>query len=123
MVTQEERWTLENARNAGSFIEGPNKVQLSHVVPNIEASWKSLSKEEQYGVFRQLEELQRKDWKELSVDEKKAGKCLLSPATQPRRAHARIGSLDARSSRVNRAAPRATKPGRQLEPSKALRTA
>ncbi|GAK67140.1 cytochrome c oxidase subunit V [Moesziomyces antarcticus] len=72
MVTQEERWTLENARNAGSFIEGPNKVQLSHVVPNIEASWKSLSKEEQYGVFRQLEELQRKDWKELSVDEKKA---------------------------------------------------
>ncbi|GAC97765.1 cytochrome c oxidase subunit V [Pseudozyma hubeiensis SY62] len=72
MVTQEERWTLENARNAGAFIEGPNKVQLSHVVPNIEASWKGLSKEEQYGVFRQLEELQRKDWKELSVDEKKA---------------------------------------------------
>ncbi|SPO30166.1 probable cytochrome-c oxidase chain V precursor [Ustilago trichophora] len=72
MVTQEERWTLETARNAGSFIEGPNKVQLSHVVPNIEASWKTLSKEEQYGIFRQLEELQRKDWKELSVDEKKA---------------------------------------------------
>ena len=74
LVTQEERWTLETARNAGAFIEGPNKVQLSHVVPNIEASWKTLSKEEQYGVFRQLEELQRKDWKELSLDEKKAGK-------------------------------------------------
>ena len=74
MVTQEERWTLETARQAGSYIEGPNKVQLSHVVPNIEASWKTLSKEEQYGVFRQLEELQRKDWKELSVGEKKAGK-------------------------------------------------
>ncbi|KIS66471.1 putative cytochrome-c oxidase chain V precursor [Mycosarcoma maydis] len=72
LVTQEERWTLETARNAGAFIEGPNKVQLSHVVPNIEASWKTLSKEEQYGVFRQLEELQRKDWKELSLDEKKA---------------------------------------------------
>lgn len=76
MVTQQERWTLETARNAGSYIEGPNKVQLSNVVPNIEASWKSLSKEEQYGVFRQLEELQRKDWKELSIDEKKAGKYL-----------------------------------------------
>lgn len=74
MVTQEERWTLETARNAGSYIEGPSKVELSHVVPNIEASWKTLSKEEQYGVFRQLEELQRKDWKELSVDQKKAGK-------------------------------------------------
>ncbi len=75
MVTKEERWTLEDARNAGgSFIEGPNKVQLNQVVPNIEASWKTLSKEEQYGVFRQLEELQRKDWKELNVDEKKAGK-------------------------------------------------
>ncbi|PWY99246.1 COX4-domain-containing protein [Testicularia cyperi] len=72
MVTQEERWTLETARNAGAFIEGPNKVQLKQVIPNIEASWKTLSKEEQYGVFRQLEELQRKDWKELSVDEKKA---------------------------------------------------
>ncbi|SPC64877.1 probable cytochrome-c oxidase chain V precursor [Ustilago sp. UG-2017b] len=72
MVTQQERWTLETARNAGSYIEGPNKVQLSNVVPNIEANWKSLSKEEQYGVFRQLEELQRKDWKELSIDEKKA---------------------------------------------------
>ncbi|EPQ27294.1 uncharacterized protein PFL1_05217 [Pseudozyma flocculosa PF-1] len=72
MVTKEERWTHETARSAGSFIEGPNKLQLSQVVPNIEASWKNLSKEEQYGVFRQLEELQRKDWKELSVDEKKA---------------------------------------------------
>ncbi|PWN53298.1 putative cytochrome-c oxidase chain V precursor [Violaceomyces palustris] len=72
MVTKEERWTPETARNAASYIEGPNKVELANVVPNIEATWKSLSKEEQYGVFRQLEEVQRKDWKELSIDEKKA---------------------------------------------------
>ncbi|CDW99883.1 hypothetical protein [Sporisorium scitamineum] len=85
MVTQEERWTLETARNAGAFIEGPNKVQLSHIVPNIEASWKTLSKEEQYGVFRQLEELQRKDWKELSLDEKKAEWPLGLPVNQPNR--------------------------------------
>lgn len=74
MVTKEETWTLETARNAAAYIDGPNKVQLSEVVPNIEASWKTLSKEQQYAVFRQLEELQRKDWKDLSVNEKKAGK-------------------------------------------------
>lgn len=32
-----------------------------------------MSKVEQYAVYRQLEEIQRKDWKELSLDEKKAG--------------------------------------------------
>jgi cytochrome c oxidase subunit 4 len=77
MVTKDEQWTLETARNAAQYIEGPNKIQLSHVIPNIEAGWKNLSKEEQYGVYRQLEELQKKDWKELSIDEKKAGKHLL----------------------------------------------
>ncbi|PWN18010.1 hypothetical protein BCV69DRAFT_285608 [Microstroma glucosiphilum] len=34
-----------------------------------------MSKVEQYAVYRQLEEIQRKDWKELSLDEKKAGEC------------------------------------------------
>ncbi|KAK1926533.1 cytochrome c oxidase subunit V [Papiliotrema laurentii] len=39
---------------------------------NIEASWKDLSAEEQYEIHQQLRELQKKDWKELTVDEKKA---------------------------------------------------
>jgi len=39
---------------------------------NIEASWKSLAPGEQEGVFKHLEELQKKDWKELTVDQKKA---------------------------------------------------
>lgn len=43
------------------------------VLANIEASWKSLPAEEQHEVYQQLEELQKRDWKELSVDEKKAG--------------------------------------------------
>lgn len=43
------------------------------LLANIEASWKSLPAEEQYEVYQQLEELQKKDWKELTVDEKKAG--------------------------------------------------
>lgn len=42
---------------------------------NIEASWKDLSAEEQYEIHQQLRELQKKDWKELTVDEKKAGEC------------------------------------------------
>lgn len=40
---------------------------------NIEASWKGLSAEEQYEVHQSLRELQKKDWNELSMDEKKAG--------------------------------------------------
>ncbi|BGP04078.1 Cytochrome c oxidase subunit 5B, mitochondrial [Rhodotorula toruloides] len=39
---------------------------------NIEVSWKNLSPAEQEQTFKHLEELQKKDWKELSLDEKKA---------------------------------------------------
>lgn len=38
----------------------------------IEASWKTLSPAEQEQTFKALEELQKKDWKELTLDEKKA---------------------------------------------------
>ncbi|KAN0064095.1 Cytochrome c oxidase subunit 5B, mitochondrial [Thecaphora frezii] len=102
MVTKEERWTHETARSAAAFIEGPNKLQLSQVVPNIEASWKNLTKEEQYGVFRQLEELQRKDWKELSIDEKKAAYFVSfgphgprKPITQPGQGAKTLGGVAA----------------------------
>jgi cytochrome c oxidase subunit 4 len=44
---------------------------LSEDLGNIEASWKDLSAEEQYEIHQQLRELQKKDWKELTVDEKK----------------------------------------------------
>lgn len=78
LVTQEERWTTATAKAAAQsnlIPDGSGKggVDLSLVVPNIEARWPKMSKEEQYGVFRQLEEVQRKDWKELSLDERKAG--------------------------------------------------
>lgn len=39
---------------------------------NIEAQWNGLSAEEQAAVHDALESVQAKDWKELSVDEKKA---------------------------------------------------
>jgi len=39
---------------------------------NVEAQWERLSSEEQMAVHEQLEQLQKKDWKQLSIDEKKA---------------------------------------------------
>ncbi|KAJ9104365.1 hypothetical protein QFC19_004007 [Naganishia cerealis] len=45
------------------------------VLGNIEATWTKLPKEEQHEVYRTLEEVQKRDWKQLSVDEKKAGEC------------------------------------------------
>ena len=40
---------------------------------NVEAQWATLNPTEQTAVHQQLEELQRKDWKSLSLAEKKAG--------------------------------------------------
>lgn len=45
------------------------------VIPlsNVEAQWEKLNADEQLTVHQQLEELQKRDWKTLSIDEKKAG--------------------------------------------------
>ncbi|WFD21983.1 Cytochrome c oxidase subunit 5B, mitochondrial [Malassezia equina] len=72
VITKSERWTLETARNAQQIIEGPASQDLTKVLSNIEGMWANMAKEEQYSVYKALEELQRKNWKELSVDEKKA---------------------------------------------------
>ncbi|KAI0647499.1 cytochrome c oxidase subunit IV-domain-containing protein [Trametes meyenii] len=44
------------------------------VVPlsNVEAMWERLSADEQAVIHQQLEEIQKRDWKTLSIDEKKA---------------------------------------------------
>jgi cytochrome c oxidase subunit 4 len=46
----------------------PSIIPLS----NVEAQWEHISRDEQIQVHRQLEALQKKDWKTLSIDEKKA---------------------------------------------------
>lgn len=48
------------------------------VIPlsNVEAQWEKLTADEQLTVHQQLEELQKRDWKTLSLDEKKAGMCI-----------------------------------------------
>lgn len=45
---------------------------------NVEATWTKLSSEEKSTVHQQLEAVQKKDWKELSIDEKKAGEWAFS---------------------------------------------
>ncbi|KAK0544473.1 Cytochrome c oxidase subunit 5B, mitochondrial [Tilletia horrida] len=74
MVTKAERWTpaLAHSPALPDASNAQTKADLTATLPNIEARWGSLSKEEQFGVFRLLEEIQKKDWKELSIDEKKA---------------------------------------------------
>jgi hypothetical protein len=47
---------------------------------NIEAQWALLSPDEKSSVADQLEELQKRDWKLLSGDEKKAGERVVSLA-------------------------------------------
>lgn len=49
---------------------------------NVEASWTKLTPEEKASVHQQLEDIQKKDWKELSVDEKKAGELDFCPPAQ-----------------------------------------
>ena len=60
---------------AASGVQSSSSTASSSVIPlsNVEAQWEKMSAEEQLTVHQQLEAIQKKDWKTLSVDEKKAG--------------------------------------------------
>jgi len=62
------RFTAAAATPPSAGAPTPSLIPLS----NVEAQWEKLSKADQVVVQRQLEEIQKKDWKTLSVDEKKA---------------------------------------------------
>ncbi|PSS31087.1 hypothetical protein EW026_g2893 [Hermanssonia centrifuga] len=59
---------------AHSSHASPAPTTVSSVIPlsNVEAQWERLSSEEKLSVHQQLEDIQKKDWKTLSLDEKKA---------------------------------------------------
>lgn len=60
---------------ASSSIGASSRGTIAPIpLSNIEAQWERMSSEEKLSVHEQLEGLQVKDWKELSLDEKKAGK-------------------------------------------------
>jgi cytochrome c oxidase subunit 4 len=64
------------AVRAASTTAGAAPIRSStSAVPlaNVEAQWSGLTAEEQVEVHRELEDLQKRDWKTLSIDEKKAG--------------------------------------------------
>ena len=50
-------------------------TSTSPIIPvsNIEAQWEQLSQQEQLEVYEALLDAQKRDWKTLSLDEKKAG--------------------------------------------------
>ena len=73
LLTKSERWTPASVRDAQSLLQGPNALELTKVLPNIENVWTKMSREEQYSVYKLLEEAQRKDWKELTQEEKRGG--------------------------------------------------
>jgi len=50
----------------------PSSVEAAIPLSNVEAQWERLTPDEQLVIHRQLEELQKKDWKALSLDEKRA---------------------------------------------------
>ncbi|KAG8899129.1 Cytochrome c oxidase subunit 5A [Tulasnella sp. 403] len=53
----------------------PTSSQAQSMIPvsNIEAQWETLNNKEQLEVYQQLLDAQKRDWKTLSIDEKKAG--------------------------------------------------
>ncbi|KAG2019637.1 hypothetical protein CC2G_005057 [Coprinopsis cinerea AmutBmut pab1-1] len=61
-----------HAEAAATATSSPARNVAPVPLSNIEASWAKLSEAEQAAVHEQLEAIQVKDWKELSIDEKKA---------------------------------------------------
>lgn len=59
-----------SAASSSSSSTKASMVPLS----NVEAQWEKMSIDERSTVYVHLEEVMKKDWKELSIDEKKAGK-------------------------------------------------
>jgi len=65
---------LATTANPSHLATATSTTSSQSIIPlsNVEAQWEMMSNEEQITVHQQLEQLQRKDWKELSIDEKKA---------------------------------------------------
>ncbi|KIJ59691.1 hypothetical protein HYDPIDRAFT_140281 [Hydnomerulius pinastri MD-312] len=63
---------LATAAHASASTPAPAAAASVIPLSNVEAQWENMTKGDQATVHRQLEEIQKKDWKSLSVDEKKA---------------------------------------------------
>ena len=61
------------AEASSSSVSASSRSASLIPLSNVEAQWAVLSDEEKALVHEQLEGLQKKDWKQLSLDDKKAG--------------------------------------------------
>jgi hypothetical protein len=87
LVAQSSRRTLATtaapadvaaaASSSSSLAAETAKPRTQNLIPisNVEAQWANMSREDKYLVHQQLEEVMKKDWKLMSLDEKKAGEC------------------------------------------------
>ncbi|KAI0056430.1 cytochrome c oxidase subunit IV [Artomyces pyxidatus] len=67
------RLTRRSLATAVHPVASTSSAQATAIpLSNVEAQWERLGAEEQLAVHQQLEALQKKDWKELSLAEKKA---------------------------------------------------
>jgi cytochrome c oxidase subunit 4 len=67
-ASEEPHLNVQNARRQRQT-RSASDIPLS----NLEAQWDRLTADEQAAVYGRLEEIQKRDWKTLSLDEKKAG--------------------------------------------------
>ncbi|KAL0946445.1 hypothetical protein HGRIS_012668 [Hohenbuehelia grisea] len=66
--------TAASPAHAAAASASTTTARKHSVIPlsNVEAQWQTMAQEDKAIVHEQLEELQKKDWKDLSLDEKKA---------------------------------------------------
>jgi len=55
-----------------TFRRSASTISATPAVANVASRWKTLSAEEQAGITKRLDELQKQDWNKLSLEEKKA---------------------------------------------------
>lgn len=67
------RFATRAASTSSIHVVSSRSNESAPILANIEASWAKLPAAEQFEIHQQLEEIQKKDWNELTVDEKKAG--------------------------------------------------
>ena len=82
-----------NADHHASVSPTPAQKVAPIALSNVEAKWAGLSEAEQAAVHEQLEGIQQKDWKELSVDEKKAAYYVAFGPHGPRTPSSKPGDL------------------------------
>ncbi|KAL1409628.1 Cytochrome c oxidase subunit 5B, mitochondrial [Vanrija albida] len=66
------RLATRAASTSSIHVVSSRSNETAPLLANIEASWSKLPSAEQFEVYQQLEDIQKKDWNELTVDEKKA---------------------------------------------------